>query len=671
MSARNYDFVLTVANTNNFVASNLVIGLSSQTTGLIVNVDSTASTIRVKLANVNQEFIVGERLISNASIFKSDNVFVTYSNSNTVSVVGNNYTLNGTTNSFSLPSSNLTNFYTDSIDVYFNGFLMPKQSWVYPAISAIGSYGITIKPLVFTKTVQTETENLKYKASEVLKQNYFNPQNWRPGSSVVDITQTPSYSSSIVQNYNKIIPDTDLSGMFVGSTTEVTNQTQFSHRLPTANTANIVIKLSYGLQTGAPFFPGYKSSEVETANTTISAINPSGFIAVKNAFQQQPVVRLYTLYYPGEWYPPRTSGNPNSEENDIQYPWPKNFPFRFAEVRGDYISDITYRIQFGGVEYLPYPINSTGISLDSSGKINDVSLIVSNFDSLVTSLVEDAYLCGYNNANSSYATVNGELVYNIDPRTNPANVHYSSSYAELHGVNTAWSYGTTTAAGNSWIPLKQDTRDLLGGIIEIKTTFANLLDYWPEYSSIIEKANGNYLKMRTTSPYRVGDIVHSNSNNMSAASAVILQLVHPYLVVNNAIHLNPGDNLYIKNADASSEEYVLDTFKINSLEGLDETSAKFSLTSWLQYFKNTLPRRRFLKNACVWPYKGDECQYPVTGSGTIPGSTKSANGYFTINNLTTTDATQDSCPKNLIACRLRNNEIHYSSFPGTGTAVQR
>lgn len=656
MSGRNYDFILNVANTSDFVASNIVIGISSQTTGLVVNVDHAASTLKVKLANVNQEFITGETLISNGSVFVQACVSASYSNASVI---------NGTTNTFSLPTSNLTNFYLDSINVYFNGFLVPKQTWVYPGLS--GANSITIKPITFTKTTATDQANLQAKASSVIKENFFSQSAWQPGTSTSDITLSPDYASSIVTNYSRILPDTDLNGIFVGSDTS----SNFSYKLPTANTANLTVSIAYGEVNSTPFFPGYKTGEIETANTTITSIGYSKFIAAKNTFEQQPLVRLYTLYYPGEWYPSRVSGNPNTEQMDVQYPWPNGFPVRFAEIRGDYVSDITYRVQSGGVEYMPYPINSTGISLDSSGKINDVSFIVSNFDGLITQLVENAYLCGYNEQNNSPATVNGETCFNIDPRTNPSNVHFDSAYSDQVGINVAWTYSSTNAIGDTWVPLKQDTRDMLGGIIEIRTTFADLLDYWPEYSSVIEKGSSNYLKMRTTSPYRVGDVVHNDGNNMANASSTIIQLQHPYVVVDNGIHLNPGDNLYIQNPNTSSDEFVLDTFKINNLEGLDETAARFSLTSWLQYFKNVLPRRSFLKNSCVWAYKGDECQYPSSGTGAIPGSSKTANGFFTINNATTPTASLDVCAKNLTACRLRRNEIHFSSFPGTGVSVPR
>ncbi len=670
MSARNYDYILTVSNASNFAASNIVIGVSSQTTGLIVNVDASASTIKIKLANVNQEFIIGESVRSNSTTFVQASTDVEYTEVRRV-VRSNSYVVNGAVNTFALPVSNLTNYYKDSIRVSVGGLFLPNTAWVYPAITALGDQGITFKPLHFTKTLETDSDNLKAKLSSVIKENYYTLSTWSPGDAIPETTTSAINQATDTIDFSSLVPDTTLQELFVGTQADIDNDTVFTQLFPLESTPNVVIGLAYGEVNSAPFYPGYKVGEVQTAIGTISAINYSTFIHAKNTFEQQPLVRLYTVYYPGEWYPPLPSGNPDTSDLGVAFPWPAGFPIRFAEIRGDYISDILYSVAMGGITYRPYPINSSGISLDSSSKINDVDFAVSNFDGLITQLIENAYLVGYNSTNNAPGIVNGETVFNIDPRTNPSNIHFDASYSEGLGINVAWTHTTTEDIGDTWVPLKQDSRDLLGGVVEIRTTFAHLLDFWPEYSSVIEKINGNYLKMRTTSPYRVGDIVHNNANTMSEASAVITQIIHPYLVVNNAIHLNPSNNIYIQNPDASSDEFVLDTFKVNNLAGLDDTAAKFSLTSWLQYFKIISPRRSFLKNTCLWVYKGDECQYPDDGEGPIPGSRKTANGFFTINNQTTLDPTQDVCPRNQQACLLRNNEVHFGGWPATGISVPR
>jgi hypothetical protein len=48
--------------------------------------------------------------------------------------------------------------------------------------------------------------------------------------------------------------------------------------------------------------------------------------------------------------------------------------------------------------------------------------------------------------------------------------------------NASFDRTQTINVGGTWQEQKMDTRDLLGGVVEIKTTFANFLDTWPEYS---------------------------------------------------------------------------------------------------------------------------------------------------------------------------------------------
>lgn len=512
------------------------------------------------------------------------------------------------------------------------------------------------------------------------------------------------------RNYDYILKVNSTTGFTAGNTLiGVTSLTQALIANVDVATSNIKVKLS---NTIAEFHVGEQiksnyivksvsSNAHDIANTTstyteatlgtatISEINTSKFIREKNAFEQKPLVRLFTIYYPGEWYPTNSYGNPGGEGEG--YSWPYNFPFRFAEIRGDYISDINYKIYMGGVEYIPYPINSGVLSTDSSGKINDLSITVSNFDNLVGSLVENAFLVGNNNANAVTATVNGQIVNNIDPRTVPGNALYDGDVVGARGgYNVAFDYDSTQDVSGYWTRLKEDTRDMLGGVVEIKTTFANFLDVWPEYSTVLASVDGvsvsptgNLIPMNTTMPYRVGDIITNNVNCLARFEVVAIN--HPYLVCNIDVGSNfaAGTDVFIVNQERDSENYVLDTFKIDNLGELNEQTATFSLTSWLQYFKLQLPRRKFYKNTCAWVYKGSECQYPTGGTGLIPGSNTllangtlladgaTANGFFNIRNETVYTQEEDVCAKNLQACELRRNQFHFGGFPGTGGTLPR
>lgn len=352
----------------------------------------------------------------------------------------------------------------------------------------------------------------------------------------------------------------------------------------------------------------------------------------------------------------------------------------------------------GGVEYTPYPINSGSISIDSSGKIGEVSISLSNWDNVITSYIEDPYLVGNNESNAISATVNGEVVSNIDPKTvptntsgNPFGLHYDATYAASRGgINLAYDYDSALAVKGTWTPLKQDTRDLLGAVVEIKTTFANLLDVWPEYSTVSGSIVGTTVPVVTTLPYRTGDLI-CNSTSTSATTYTVSQVNESNLVVTSATGLAStfpiNSRVYIVNADRDPDSYALDRFKIDSLASSDEKSTTFNLVNWLQYFRLQLPKRRYYKNTCPWVYKGPECKYPTNANDTvkpiIPGSNTllstgellpdglSANGFFTINNVPTSNPVQDVCAKTFTACRLRNNQLHFGGFPATGRNIPK
>jgi len=413
--------------------------------------------------------------------------------------------------------------------------------------------------------------------------------------------------------------------------------------------------------------PAYSSTS-SFYSRTVDAIEETGFAAFKNATEQSPLVRLVSIYYPGEFYPPNQFGNPSNDGEGLS--WPLDFPYHFASIQGDFLSDIDYRAHHGGVEYLVYPINFGGVDVSSDGRVNQTTLEISNYDNLVASIVENPYISGNNTSNSVFATVGGQVLANIDPRTDPTHIDYdetilNSIYAGK--ANSAFTYEQTLAVNGEWQQLKQDSRDLLGGIVEVKTTFSTCLDYWPEYSTVRE-TRANVVEVYSSLPYRVGDnvIVAGSSTQHSE----VREVRGNFLQLKDSIDTIIGDKLYIVNPTRDPHAYVEDVFKIESLAGLNRVAAQFSLSNWLEFFKFVLPKRRFYKNSCQWVYKGEECQYPTDGTGTIPGypdgKTKSANGFFTVSNSTTSNSAEDVCAKNYEACSLRNNQIHFGGFIATG-----
>jgi phage-related protein len=433
-----------------------------------------------------------------------------------------------------------------------------------------------------------------------------------------------------------------------------------------------------GLLSTSNFISNVISANSTTAIATISSITPSAFKAEKNSFSQNPIVRLYTIYYPGEWYPPNDAGNPTGQGTGKA--WPNDFPIRFAEVVGDLTSDLSYNVSYGGTSYIPFPVNASKLGQGSEGSVDEITLDVFNVDNIITRLIEDPFLAGNNSSNSVTATVNGELVNGIDPRTvvgttgNPDGLNYDADIVGYYGrSNASFDRTQTLAVGGTWTEQKQDTRDLLGGVVEIKTTFANFLDYWPEYSSI-QSVSSNVIEVYNTLPYRVGDNVRARSGTIEGTIQSIER--NSFLFLSNDLEadLPIGEALYIVNPLADSESYVEDKFKIDQLEKLSDDVATFNLISWLQYFKLVTPKRKFYKNTCQWVYKGPECQYPGPGSDPIPGSspvlTANANP-IAANNQIAADSSGDVCSKSLLACTLRNNQLHFGGFPGTGRTIPR
>jgi len=440
-----------------------------------------------------------------------------------------------------------------------------------------------------------------------------------------------------------------------------------------------------------PFQANIFVSNSTIASTAISSIVLSPYIAEKNAFTQNPVVRLYSIYYPGDWYPNNEYGNPTGVGAGRS--WPSAFPIRFAEIIGDTADDLSYAVSYGGTDYMPFPVDLSGLQQGSDGKINELSLTVFNVDNIISYLVENPYLSGNNISNSVVALVNSEYLHGIDPRTvnadpsdlgSPGSLAYDTlTRARANGLvydetitsyygkaNAAFDKTQTESVGGDWRSDKNDSRDLLGAVVEIKSTFVNFLDVWPEYS-LITDVDSTTVSVNNALPYRPGDNVRSSKGEIEATIISIENNQDLYLSNMLNIGTSAGDPLYIVNLEADADSYSRDEFKIDQLEGLNEHVATFNLTSWMQYFKIVTPKRKYYKNTCQWKYKGEECQYPDNGVGSIPGSTLYANGMFTAAGVSTEDPLQDVCSKSFTSCKLRNNGVHYGGFPGTGRSVPR
>jgi phage-related protein len=708
MSTRTYDYKLTLENAAFFQPGRFLLGNTSETIGEIISQDLSNDAVKVKVSNTFTEYKALEYVHCNNIITATIDAVQYYSNSAATVVNGRSYTINGSTNTFALPLTSRDGETTidfnkvnpQDISVTFDSFPVNRSQFVYPSTNntnGLGNAGFDMKPVTFIPgdgliSVRTNSIGLpidvnglvvdgpntrlqyvdKFESRTVSRQvssGKGSPatfgKNAQPASPSSFTTVTEVQQISVADLY----PDSHWDAV----ARETNNGRNVVSNFPFSSTSNISVRINTGNTETVPYTAPHILSSQTIVTSKIAKIEYSGFIRAKNAFEQPPLVRLYNIYYPGEWYPYLPSRNP--AEGGTGLAWPSGFPYRFAEVRGDTISDISYRAYYDGEDYQCYPIESDGIGLNQDGEVNQVNVRISNFDSLIAQIVENSTIAG-NCSNAISGTVNFEKVHNLDPATVVNSATYDQSIVDstYAGIsNSAITYDRCIKLNGTWTPTKQDSRDLLGGVVEIKSTFATFLDYWPEYSSI-RSVSGNIVELYSTAPYRINDNVTIKGTR--GKSANVKNIVGNFLELDSKLDIGIGTNLMIVNPDADPEAFVEDVFKVDKLSSLNGAFAEFSLTSWLQYFKLSFPRRKYYKNTCPWIYKGEECQYPDDGTGTIPGTSAStaltANGFWTTKNVqVNTVSANDECSKSFVACKLRHNQIHFGGFIGTGRTIPK
>ena len=687
MTARNYDVILNFATSPNevgaFEAGNTLVGNVTGAVGVVANVDLTANTIKVKYSNTFTELKATENVHSNVATTRIIAVDFKYSNANTTGAIVNNLNyaeLNQNLEAARFAIRTAGNEFSESLSAdskdtaHTNALLLPIEA------------------------------NSKSEITVILNNTIVHPDQYLwTGDLAANANQHGSFGGNVQLNSQttfNVVPM--FANAIVFKAESLAKDVNVTVRVDTAN-----------LQSSA-FNPAVFTGNVTTAiSPRIASIANSPYIREKNSFTQNPIVRLIKIYYPGEWYPPNKAGNPTGEGEGLSYP--VNFPFSVAEINGDIISDLNYNVTYDGSSYQPYPLNVSSLEQKSDGEINEIEVTLFNFENTISALIEDPFIAGNNKNNSAMAIVNGEYVNGIDPRSinadpedlgdpdpvnqfsdsNVANVaanvlkslrniqvsssnvyNFSSSVVGTYGKeNAAWTRDEVISADGAgaanWEEKKLDSRDLLGGVVEIKSTFANFLDFWPEYSTI-KSILGNAFEMTTTMPYRVGDNVKSSRGDTEATIQGIEE--NRFLFLSNDLDAGTaqGDPLYIINVDADPEAFLEDVFKIETLDALNEVTATFTLTSWLQYFKFVVPKRKYYKNTCQWEYKGAECQYPGPGELPIPGTDLKSNANpIKADNTVGSNPNDDVCGKSLLACQVRNNDVHYGAFPATGRTIPR
>ena len=484
----------------------------------------------------------------------------------------------------------------------------------------------------------TRTYDVKLTANSNVSDSY-------TGYSIVSTASTPAKGIiTRISGVDVYVRNTSNTNFSVGDTIKVREDTlSGSYQNP---------------ETTPNFTPRSKTGTTDLVTRTISSISHNKFLTEARAAHMSGIVRFISVYYPGEWY------TDDSDQPNNGQAWPHLFPMHFCTHGfSEDNNPQAFPVEYNGREYLPLPIDLDDISEDSDGKINTFSMSIFNADNIVNAIINNPFIAGYSSAGISI-TVDGETVTGIDARTVPGNSSYNPAIVSYYGkTNATIDKYQNDQLGATWTSVKEDSRHLIGAVVQITSTFQRFLKYWPEYSMVTNRVtNGRNINVRDATVYRIGDRVTSNNHS---SSAVITDIQNNFeITVDSNMTVSPGDRLYIENPDADEASSVTDVFKIKKLQGVKREIATFELVSFLQYFTRIVPRERIMRNVCRFKYKDARCGYRGPGNYIIRGTAnRRANPKaVTIDNEETTDLTKDQCAKTLEACQLRNNDPNYGGF---------
>lgn len=108
----------------------------------------------------------------------------------------------------------------------------------------------------------------------------------------------------------------------------------------------------------------------------------------------------------------------------------------------------------------------------------------------------------------------------------------------------------------------------------------------------------------------------------------------------------------------TAASFADDIYFIDRKSSENRDMVEFELASSLDLHGVKIPRRQIIANLCPWVYKSAECGYTDTR-------------YFTIDDVETTDSTQDRCGKRLKSCKCRfgsGGALPFGGFPSVGNS---
>jgi lambda family phage minor tail protein L len=170
-----------------------------------------------------------------------------------------------------------------------------------------------------------------------------------------------------------------------------------------------------------------------------------------------------------------------------------------------------------------------------------------------------------------------------------------------------------------------------------------------EYIAIPYKAEGFEIRNEGVLPnptLTIGNIGLEFTSLVNSFDDLLGMTVYRRRVL--ARHLDSGSNPDVNARWPDETWFVQRKASESKLVVTFELSTPFDLDGL------TLPKRRALRYACPWLYRGAECGYtggPVANEKDQP----------------TTDPAQDKCGKRVSSCKLRfggSNDLPYGGFPG-------
>ena len=286
MTGRNYDVVLQFANNisesysnypaiqGKFESGNVVVGTSSGAVGTIANINLQDNTIKVKYSNTFERFTTSDNLESKVIIPLIHNTSVTYDNSNATAAA----TVN---------SADLGAFNAQLTDIRIATRLGPTTNTLLLPISANSNSEIT----VIVDNAQLHQEDYIWTNDLQLNENNVSHDGHISDFVTIGGSNTISNLASLGAN-----------AVFIKNTIGISENTFVTVRVDSANLQSTAF---------SPANANISASAVTANSTSIVSIANSPFIAEKNAFTQNPIVRLISIYYPGDYYPPNKFGNPS------------------------------------------------------------------------------------------------------------------------------------------------------------------------------------------------------------------------------------------------------------------------------------------------------------------------------------------------------------------------